>query len=136
MLEGRDWYPAAGASAQIIEDLRASALEELPGSYLQLLSVSNGGEGPLPVDPFNLCLDPADEVMARLGNGNYGQPDFDTFLIFGGNGGGEYLAFDMRHGAPWPVVTIDMVAGPESAEVVATDFDTFIDLIGVEPATP
>ena len=122
-----------GASAQTISDLRAAAPKGLPASYVQLLSVSDGGEGPLPVNPFNLCLDPAQEVIARLANGNYAQSDLDGFLIFVGNGGGEYVAFDMRHGAPWPVVTIDMVAGPASAEVVATDFDRFIDLIGVEP---
>lgn len=133
MLEGRDWYWMEGASAQTIQDLRAAAPDELPASYVQLLSVSDGGEGPLPLNPFNLCLDPAHKVIARLANGNYGQSGFNGFLIFGGNGGGEYLALDMRRGAPWPVVTIDMVAGPASAEIVATDFDRFIDLIGVEP---
>jgi hypothetical protein len=122
-----------GASAQTIEKLGAAAPDELPASYLQLLSATDGGEGPLPVNPFNLCLDPAHEVIARLSNGNYGQSEFDGFLIFGGNGGGEYLAFDMRQGAPWPVVTLDMVAGAASAEIVATDFDQFMDLIGVEP---
>lgn len=133
MLEGREWHWMGGASAQTLEELRAAAPDELPAGYLQLLSMSDGGEGPLPVHPLNLCLDPAHEVIARLGNGNYGQPEFTDFLIFGGNGGGEYLALDMRGGAPWPVVTIDMVGGPESAEIVATDFDRFIDLIGVEP---
>ena len=129
MLEGRDWYQMAGASAQTIDDLRSAAPDELPPSYLHLLSVSNGGEGPLPVSPFNLCLDPGEEVTARLAND---QGRLDGFMIFGSNGGGEYLAFDTRRGAPWSVVTIDMVAGPSSAEVVAKDFDTFIELIGVE----
>lgn len=132
MLEGRDWHCAAGASDHILAHLRAVAPAELPERYLQLLSASDGGEGPLPVSPFNLCLDPASEVIARLADGNSGQLEFDGFLIFGGNGGGEYLAFDMRHGAPWPVVTIDMVAGRGSAEVVAPDFDRFSDLIGLE----
>ena len=130
MLEERDWYRMDGASAQAIEELRAAAPKELPESYLALLSFTDGGEGPLPVNPFNLCLDPAREIIARLAND---QSEFDGFLIFGGNGGGEYLAFDIREGDPWPVVTIDMVAGRESAEVVAHDFDNFIDLIGVEP---
>jgi hypothetical protein len=133
MLEGRDWYRMDGAPAQTIEDLRAAAPSELPESYLELLSFSDGGEGPLPVNPLNLCLDPVQEVITRIANGNYGQPEFDGFLIFGGNGGGEYLAFDMRQGTPWPVVTIDMVAGRESAEAVASDFDNFINLIGVKP---
>ena len=119
-----------GASAQATDALRAAAPRELPESYLALLSFTDGGEGPLPVNPFNLCLDPAREVIASLTNG---QSQFDGFLVFGGNGGGEYLAFDTRQEAPWPVVTIDMVAGPTGAEVVAADFDTFIDLIGVEP---
>ncbi len=125
-----------GASAQTISGLCAAAPDRLPASYVQLLSVSDGGEGPLPVNPFNLCLYPAQEVIARLTNSTYGQPDFAGFLIFGGNGGGEYLAFDIRQGAPWPVVAIDMVAGPASAEIVATDFDRFIDLIGVEATDP
>lgn len=132
MLEGRDWFSFKGASVQTLEALRAIAPNGLPDAYLQLLSASNGGEGPLPVNPFNLCLDPAEEVIARLGNGNYEQPDLKGFLIFGGNGGGEYLALDMRRGEPWPVVTIDMVAGSSSAEVVAQNFGEFLDLIGLE----
>jgi hypothetical protein len=75
-----------GASAQTIEKSRAAAPDELPASYLQLLSATDGGEGPLPVIPFNLCLDPAHEVIARVSNGNYRQSEFDEFLIFGGNG--------------------------------------------------
>lgn len=135
MLQGRDWHGTVGASPQDLEQLRAAAPDELPASYLRLLSTTNGGEGPLPVNPFNLCLDTAREVVDRLTTGNYGQPEFDGFLIFGGNGGGEYLALDMRLKRPWPVVTIDMVAGAASTEVVAPDFDRFIDLIGVETPT-
>ena len=135
MLEGRNWYRVEGASAQVLDVLRAAAPDELPESYVQLLSASNGGEGPLPVDPFNLCLDPAQEVTARFTNGNYGRRDLDGFLIFGGNGGGEYLAFDMRRGPPWPIVAIDMIAGPASVEVVAPEFDAFLELIGREPST-
>ena len=130
MLEGRDWYPMDGAPAQTLEGLRAVAPNGLPESYVHLLSVSNGGEGPLPVNPFNRCLDPAGDVIPRLSDP---QAASDGLLVFGGNGGGEYLAFDMRQGAPWPVVMIDMVAGAASAKVVASDFDTFVDLIGMEP---
>jgi hypothetical protein len=133
MLEGRDWYRMAGASAQSIDELRAAAPSELPQSYLALLSYSDGGEGPLAVQPYNLVLDRIEEVIARIANRNYGQPEFDGFLIFGGNGGGEHLAFDTRRGVPWPVVSIDMVVGRDSAEAVARDFDNFLDLIGVGP---
>lgn len=112
--------------------MRVAASSGLPESYLALLSFSDGGEGPLSAQPYNLVLDPVQEVIARIDCRNYGQADFDGFLIFGGNGGGEYLAFDTHQTTPWPVVSIDMVAGRDSAEEVAPDFDSFINLIGVE----
>jgi hypothetical protein len=133
MLEGRDWYAVAGASPDTIQELRHAAPRDLPESYVALLTFSDGGEGQLSVRPYNLVLDPTQEVISRIANRNYGQPEFDGFLIFGGNGGGEYLAFDMREGPSWPVVSIDMFAGRDSAERVADDFDSFTDLIGREP---
>jgi SMI1/KNR4 family protein SUKH-1 len=120
MLEGRSWYSVAGALPETIQELRSAAPSELPESYVALLSFSDGGEGSLSVQPYNLVLDPVREVISRISNRNYGQPEFDGFLIFGGNGGGEYLAFDTRQGTPWPVVSIDMVAGRDSAEQVAS----------------
>ncbi|HET9336653.1 MAG TPA: SMI1/KNR4 family protein [Sphingomicrobium sp.] len=132
MLEGREWFGVAGASAEEIEQLKSVAPVELPDSYFQLLAYSNGGEGPLPVDPFNLCLDPIPQVIEGIQTGNFGQNEFAGFIVFGGNGGGEYLAFDTRGNEPWPVVYIDMVAGPDSAEMVTPTFDAFIELIGRE----
>lgn len=136
MLQDRNWHGTTGALPRAIGDLRAAAPAGLPEGYLQLLSVSDGGEGPLPVSPFTLCLDPVQEVLSRLSSGNYERSEFDGFLIFGGNGGGEYLALDMRQGTPWPVVAIDMVAGADSAEVVTSDFDEFIQLIGQDSRYP
>jgi hypothetical protein len=57
---------------------------------------------------------------------------FPSFMLFGSNGGVEYLAFDLRVGPPWPVVMIDAVAGPETAEQIAPDMATFIQAIGLE----
>jgi hypothetical protein len=132
MLEGRDWFAARGAAAETLSRLRAVAPDDLPERYLTLLASSNGGEGPLPFNPYNLRLDPAESVAQAIESKNHGQADLSGFLIIGGNGGGEYIAFDTRQGAPWPIVTIDMVAGSGSAEVIAVDFDTFYDCIGVE----
>jgi hypothetical protein len=132
MLEGRDWFAVNGANAEDLARLRAVGPADLPQRYVDLLAYSDGGEGPLPVNPYNLCLDPARIVAEQIESKNNGQADLDGFLIFGGNGGGEYLAFDLRRGSPWPVVTIDMVAGVGSAEVVAPNFDAFYDQIGVE----
>lgn len=130
MFEGREWVGFDGASAAQLSALQSAAPRELPASYYELLAASNGGEGPLPVQPCCLCLDPADEVTERILSRNYGQKDFDGFVIFGGNGGGEYLAFDVREAAPWPIVSIDMMAGAASAAVVAPDFDAFLRLVG------
>ena len=131
MLEERDWFAVGGASADELSRLRAVAPTALPERYLDLLAFSNGGEGPLPTQPYTLCLDPAETVAQTIESDNHGQADLHGFLIIGGNGGGEYIAFDTRNGAPWPVVRIDMVAGGDSAEVIAPDFDTFYDCIGV-----
>jgi hypothetical protein len=132
MLEGRDWLTASGAAADELSRLRAVAPHDLPERYLELLAFSDGGEGPLPSQPYNLCLDSAGTVAETIESENHGQADLQGFLIIGGNGGGEYIAFDTRNGAPWPIVTIDMVAGGGSAEVIAPDFDTSYDRIGVE----
>jgi hypothetical protein len=135
MLERRDWFAVSGATAEGLSRLRAVSPHDIPERYLDLLAFSNGGEGPLPSKPYNLCLDAAETVAETIANENHGQADLRGFLIIGGNGGGEYIAFDTRSGAPWPIVTIDMVAGGGSAEVLAPDFDTFYDHIGVEEKT-
>lgn len=134
MLKGREWSRVSGASAEDLALLRATVPADLPARYLDLLAFSNGGEGPLAVQPYNVCLDPAVTVAESIAGENNIQADLQGFLIFGSNGGGEYLAFDTRTEAPWPVVFIDMVAGGESAEVIAVDFDAFYDWVGVEGA--
>lgn len=132
MLEGRDWHANEGASLEELAKLQESAPAGLPSRYLDLLTFGNGGEGSLAVNPFHFQLDPATVVAETIRCGNHGQDDLDGFLIIGSNGGGEYIAFDTRGGAPWRVVTIDMVAGGDSAEVIAPDFDMFYELIGLK----
>lgn len=132
MLEGRDWFGMSGAATAELSRLQAVAPRNLPARYLDLLAFSNGGEGPLSGQPYNLCLDAAATVVETIESANHGQDDLRGFLIIGGSGGGEYVAFDTRSGAPWPIVVIDMVAGGSSAEIIAPDFDTFYDRIGVE----
>lgn len=134
MLEGRKWYPAPAATTDRLVALRQAVPLELPGSYYRLLAFSNGGEGPLPVSPYNLCLDPSDMVTEAIRTSNHGQQDLDGFVVFGGSGGGELLAFDVRGQAPWRIVMIDMVSGAQSVAPVAADFDEFLGLIGLEPA--
>ena len=52
MLEGREWRKAEGASQEAIALLKSVAPVDLPESYFSLLSFSNGGEGPLAVQPL------------------------------------------------------------------------------------
>jgi hypothetical protein len=132
MLEGRDWFGADGAKAEDLARLRSVAPVDLPQRYFDLLAASDGGEGPLPVAPFNFCLDSANTVARAIECRKHEQADLEGFIIFGGNGGGEYIAFDVRSGPPWPIVAIDMVAGGETADVISPDFDTFFDQIGIE----
>lgn len=132
MFEGKEWHGVPGATPAVLKGLQTEAPAGMPASYFALLSWSDGGEGPLPVQPLYFCLDSVSEVVERQQTGTYGQPEFQGVFIFGSNGGGEYLAFDLRQSLPWPVITIDMVAGMESAEVVSEDFDSFLNLVGVE----
>jgi hypothetical protein len=132
MFEGREWHAAPPAPVRLLEELRSAAPVELPDSYYRLLSFSDGGEGPLPVNPFNLCLDASNQVIEALRTQNRGKGELPEFVVFGGNGGGELLAFDIRGEAPWPVVTMDMVAGDQSVELVAATFDEFLELVGVD----
>jgi hypothetical protein len=133
MLEGRDWYKVDGASASAIDRLRAIEPAPLPESYLRLLSYSNGGEGPLPVMPFNLCLYPAEEVVQIEEAGHF-KKFYPGFFVIGGNGGGEAVALDFRGDAPHPLVCFDMVNAnlEESVLVIAPSFDAAIELIGLQ----
>jgi hypothetical protein len=79
-------------------------------------------------------LDPVQTVIDSIAQPDDGSAKPKHFLVFGGNGGGEYLAFDLRGGSPWPVVTINMVAGYDSAEMVAIHFDALFDIIGIDAA--
>lgn len=107
MLEGREWHKADGASPAALAQLRAVAPVKLPESYFSLLSFSNGGEGPLAVQPFQLCLYPAEEVVQIEQDGDF-KEFFDNFLVIGGNGGGEAVVFDLRKDEPYPLVAFDM----------------------------
>ena len=132
MLEGREWHGVPGAAPEALETLRAIAPAGVPASYYSLLSFSDGGEGPLPVQPLYFCLYSSAEVVRRQRGADFGQSEFDEVFIIGGNGGGEYIALDLRQSQPWPIVYIDMVAGLESAELVAPDFDSFLAMVGHE----
>lgn len=131
MLEDREWHKAEGASSAAIAQLRSVAPVDLPESYFSLLSFSNGGEGPLPVQPLWLCLYPAEEATQIELEGTF-QEFFEKLFVIGGNGGNEAVAFDLREGEPYPLVTFDTtnINLSESVWQIAPSFDDAMELIG------
>jgi hypothetical protein len=130
---GRTWFKYPGASPDVLDALRAGAGVELPKEYFDLLAFSNGGEGPISVSPYTLCLDSAEDALKYKVERTY-EEFFPGFFVFGSNGGGAYIAFDVRSRKPWPVVAIDMtnIDLRESVEFIANDFASFLTLVGVK----
>ena len=129
----RKWRAEEGASAEALTRLRNAAPVVLPETYYALLAFSNGGEGELAEQPLWFQLYPAEAALKEFESGLEDE-NFPGFVFFGSSGGGECLAFDARHSAPWPIVSIDMVNIDleESVWLVAPDFDHFLELVGVE----
>ena len=95
----RDWLRRDGASPEAIARLRATASAILPESYFALLTVTNGGEGPLARQPCYFQLDSAEVVADSIVTGQH-EEFFRGFLVIGSNGGGEFVAFDIRTSEP------------------------------------
>lgn len=129
----RNWLSMPGASAEALGRLIQVAPIPLPASYISLLRLSNGGEGPLRVQPLYFCLDEAEYVADTIINKTH-EEFFPGFLMIGSNGGGEFVAFDMRTPGRLPVVALDMTNCDLSETVlpVADSFDDFIEIVGVE----
>jgi hypothetical protein len=106
---------------------------ELPSEYLSFLAHSNGGEGPLALQPYYFQIYSADDVARALEDRRH-EEFFPGFVIMGSNGGGEYVGLDVRGSPPWPVVALDMtnIDLDESVLVIAPSFAAFIDLVGKE----
>ena len=130
-MEDREWHVENGAKAEALDVLRSTAPVGLPESYYEHLSASNGGEGPLPVQPFWLCLFPAEEV-SKIASDSASSPYFPGLFVIGGSGAGEAVAFDLRQGEPYPIVAFDMtntdLAG--SLLLIASSFDGVLELLG------
>lgn len=132
MLAGKGWMRNAGASEADLNALKNAVSFELPDSYLALLRWSDGGEGPLPVQPLWLVLYPAAEVVQIESEGAF-KEFFGGLFVVGGNGGGEAIALDCRGESPFPVVCFDMtnIDLNESIWPIAASFDDALALIGV-----
>ena len=132
-IEFEGWtYREPPANPEAVAALSADSGIELPGEYLSLLHLSNGGEGPLGVEPGWFQFWPVEEVLAS--NGDYEVQKYLPGLFgFGSSGGGELLAFDTRRGPPWSVVMVPFI-GMDQEDVVeiAVDFSRFMQAAGRE----
>ena len=121
-----DWLNPEGASQEILSQLQAE-VGPLPSSYLDILRVGNGGETGLTVSPLNFCLDTAESALDYWRSGTY---TTSGVFVFGGNGGGTLLAFDISSAGRWPVVEFDPIDPQGSIAMVARDFESLLALVG------
>lgn len=130
MLQNREWRKVEGASADALAALKSLAPVDLPKGYYSLLTFTNGGEGPLVVQPLWFQLYSAEEAVQIERDGTF-REFFKGFFVIGGNGGGEAVAFDLRGNAPYPLVAFDTtnIDLEESVRLIAPSFDAALDLI-------
>jgi hypothetical protein len=129
----RNWSGNPPAGEEDILRLVQSCKVKLPNEYLDMLRLSNGGEGDLALPPRRFVLFDIDEVLEMMGDEFY-RGEFPSLLFFGGNGGMEQIAFDLSKGGPYPIVMIDPIAGAESVMEIASNMTQFIEAIGLEYA--
>jgi hypothetical protein len=82
------WVGAPPASESALQELAEAVTFKLPEAYVELLRASNGGDGFLPVQPYCLCLWPAEEVR-RSHDGYEVSRDAPGLFAFATSGGGE-----------------------------------------------
>ena len=128
-------HVGAAASEADIAALRTVAPPGLPEDYYAFLKSHNGLEGEIESRPYWLQLYPADEV-ARIERQGTFQDFFPGLFVIGGNGGGEAIAFDLRNGAPYPLVFFDMVNIDldESIVMLAVSFEALGEMVGLSRA--
>lgn len=119
------WLLPQGASEEVLKELQSTVVG-LPSSYLDLLRLGNGGEVGLSVNPYTLCLDSAEDALAYWKSGTY---TIQEAFVFGGDGGGELLALDMRQPGICSVVCFDPIDPEGSVEQIAPSFEQFIAMV-------
>lgn len=127
----KKWQGSSPALENQIAKLISVCKIDLPEEFLDLLRFSNSGEGEIALPPLIFRLDTVDEIIDAINNPIY-QEEFANFLFFGGNGGLELIALDLRKPKPFPVVMIDPIAGKESAIEIAVNMTEFIKAIGAQ----
>lgn len=130
MLANKDWQRKAPASDEALTRLAWIAPFPLPESYLDFLAYSDGGEGPLGVEPRWLVLDPIETVVGTETSGTFHE-FFPNHFVIGSNGAGEAIALTKGKGGKAKVVYFDMTNTDlgESVVELATSFEELTALI-------
>lgn len=123
------WMAKPPASESDIEKLQQVIRFVLPPEYLDLLRRGNGGEGPLALSPLWLQLWSIEEVI-EFSRWKLPAWRFPGCFFFGANGAAESIAMRRTPDGGLEIVMIDTLAGPDSTEVIATDFNAFTNAIG------
>ena len=128
--ENKEWYKFDGATDDELSSLVNHVDFELPQKYLELLKFSNGGEGPLSVQPFNFVLDNIEDTISMFSSEHY-RNLYHGYFIFGGNGAGELMALKIRTGE---IISFDSTNSDleEASLFVSKCFDEFVNYIGIE----
>jgi hypothetical protein len=130
ILKNIEWHKEQPAKPTSIQKLVNEAIEDLPEEYLSLLLYSDGGEGKLGIEPGWFQLWPTADVI-NLNRSYEVDKNVPDFFGFGGDGGGELLAFDIKHGKPWRIVMIPFIPmTADQAIIIANNFVEFIQAIG------
>ena len=128
----RRWTPEPPCSEPKIHRLVELVAVELPPEYLAFLRKSDGAEGEVGLDPPGWAMLWGSGQVAPLNAGYNVAQHASGLLGFGSDGAGEMLAFDTRHGRPWPIVIVPFIPlGAEHAARIASDFDSFRRTFGV-----
>src|SRR5580704_6847401 len=96
-----NWSRRPPASEAAIRTLAAACDFALPQEYESFLRYSNGGEGPLCIEPWYFQLCSAEDVLSYNRDYKVGQ-FLPGFFAIGSSGGSEMLAIRKRDGSPCP----------------------------------
>ena len=116
------------ASEDSIQALIRAVSMPLPEAYIEFLRRHNGGEGAVVIEPGWISLWPAEEVVEL--NAQYDVAEyFPGYFVFGSDGGGEMLAFEMQDGSDCKVVMLPFIGDVSDRIVIAASFEAFLNSI-------
>lgn len=102
----------------------SEAFRDLPTAYLNLIRERDGFEGFLSEENYVMFWS-IDEVI-KYKDGCLVPQYGPGLVVFASNGGTAGYAFDTRH-CPMPVVEVPFIGSAEDAEILANNFDSFVE---------